>query len=120
MRPQRLFSGLLLTFLWLSPALHAAEEAFSPVQAAYLQAETRKADERFVSEVARITASPLPVVRRAMPPEGRITDPAARVIAAIEAQRKITVSEAQRGLIANAEQQRRSAITNARAVARKR
>lgn len=116
MRPPRLLALLFLIFSVAAPA----EEVFSPVQTAYLQAETRKADERFVADVARITASPVALVRRAMPREGRITDPAVRVIAAIEAQRHIVVSPEQKALISSAEQQRRSAIANARAAARQR
>lgn len=120
MRSPRLFLGLMTVLLLATTQASAVEEVFSPVQAAYFKSETLRADERFITEVARITASPVALVRKAMPTEGRITDPAARVIAAIEAQRKIVVSDVQRKQIAGAEQERRSAIALARVSARTR
>ena len=118
MRPPRLLPGLIAVLLLASVNARAAETPLGPVQAAYLRAETRKADDRFIAQVAHLTDSPEALVRQAMPPEGRITDPALRVMAAIEAQRKIRLSDEVRAQIVAAEGERRAAIAAARDKAR--
>jgi len=115
----RSLSCILSLLLAGTGVLHAAEPALTPVQVAYLNAETRKANEQFVTRVAQITGSPASVVSKAMPPEGRIADPAVRVISTLEAQRKQVLPDDMKTEIAAAERDRRAAIAAAREAAKK-
>ena len=98
----------------------APDAPLTPAQAAYFKAESRKADDRFVQEVARITQVPEASIRKTMPPDGRIVDPAARVIKALEHQRGQVLPDEIKAQINVAEAERRSALTAARAAAAKR
>ncbi|GAA5179463.1 hypothetical protein GCM10025771_21570 [Niveibacterium umoris] len=117
-------ASLALIALLAAVAAQAAEvppEApFTPAQAAYFKAETRKADDRFVSDVARITGSTEAAIRKAMPPEGRIANPAVRVVTTLEHQRGAEFSEEIRARVDAAEAERRKAVAAARDAARKR
>ena len=57
-------------------------------------------------------------VRAAMPAEGRITEPSARVAAGIEKQLGEPLSDEQKQAIAHADEERRSALAAARAAAK--
>ncbi|MCX9154921.1 hypothetical protein OPU71_02150 [Niveibacterium sp. 24ML] len=122
----RIVSQLLLSVaIALGAATGQASETppeapFTPAQAAYFKAESRKADERFVSDVARITGSSAAQVRKAMPPEGRIVNPAVRVVTTLEHQRGAEFSEQIRAEVDAAETTRRKAIAAAREAAHKR
>ncbi|WP_341677820.1 hypothetical protein [Niveibacterium sp. SC-1] len=98
--------------------LHAAEPALTPVQVAYLNAETRKANEQFAARVAQITGTTPAAISKLMPPEGRIADPAVRVISTLEAQRKETLPDEMKAQINAAERDRRAAIASAREAAK--
>ena len=116
---------LLLTVMALfgtgAAAVEAPPEApFTPAQAAYFKAESRKADDRFVLDVAHITGSTEAQVRKAMPPDGRIVNPAVRVVTTLEHQRGADFSEQVRTAVDAAESERRKAISVAREAARKR
>ncbi|MBL8476618.1 hypothetical protein [Methyloversatilis sp.] len=105
--------SLLACCCMLSPAI-----AQTPAQTAFLKAETRRIEDQFVRRIVDITRLPDAQVRSAMPAEGRITDPAARVVAAIEQQRGQPLSDAQKQAIAQADEERRSALVAARAAAK--
>ncbi len=94
--------------------------AQTPAQAAFLKAETRRVEDQFVRRVIDITRLPESQVRKAMPAEGRITDQAARVVAAIEQQRGQPLTDEQKQAIAQADEERRNALVAARAAARTR
>lgn len=115
---------LVLIALTLAGAARAAEvppEApFTPAQAAYFKSETRKADDRFVSEVAKITGSPEATIRKAMPAEGRIANPAVRVVTTLEHQRGAEFPDDIRAQVDAAEATRRKSVATAREAARKR
>ena len=105
--------SLLVCCCMLSPAV-----AQTPAQAAFLKAETRRIEDQFVRRVMDITRLPDAQVRAAMPAEGRITDPAARVVAVIEQQRGQPLSDEQKQAIAQADEARRNALVAARAAAK--
>jgi hypothetical protein len=97
-----------------------AADALTPGQVAYVEAQTRKADAHFVHTVAYLAGRPESVIRKAMPTEGRIADPAGRVIAVLEAERKEPLPEDLRNQITAAEAVRRMSIANAREAAARR
>jgi hypothetical protein len=99
----------------LSPAV-----AQTPAQATFLKAETRRIEDQFVRRVTDITQLSDAQIRAAMPAEGRITDPAARVVAVIEQQRGQPLSDAQKQAIAQADEERRQGLAAARAAAKTR
>lgn len=105
--------SLLACCCILSPAV-----AQTPAQTAFLKAETRRIDEQFVRRVVDITQLPAAQVRAAMPAEGRITEPSARVAAGIEKQLGEPLSDEQKQAIAQADEERRSALAAARAAAK--
>lgn len=117
------FCCLILASLVLATQAYAAElppEApFTPAQAAFFKAEARKADDRFVREVARITGSSEASIRKAMPAEGRISNPAVRVVTTLEHERGAEFPEAIRAQVDAAEAERRKAVAAAREAARR-
>ena len=110
-----LLSGMLAIF---SPVPGYAQQ-LTPAQMAYVKAETRKADHTFAVDVAKIVGVKPSDVTRAMPAKGRITDPAARVIAALEHQLGKPLDEAQKAAIIAADKQRRDHIMKVNADAAK-
>ena len=94
--------------------------AQTPAQATFLKAETRRVEDQFVRRVMDITRLPEREVRAAMPAQGRITDPAARVVAAIEQQRGQPLTDEQKQAIAQADEERRSALVAVREAAKNR
>ncbi|MEC5387599.1 hypothetical protein VVD49_17840 [Uliginosibacterium sp. H3] len=84
---QRLAShlGRLLLVGSLAAGIGAAQaQQLTPAQIAYVKAETRKADEAYVKDVAEIVGTRSSTVAKIMPEHGRITDPVARLIAGLE------------------------------------
>lgn len=119
---RNLLYRLILAAVAFAAPIHAAEvppEApFTPAQAAFFKAETRKADDRFVREVARITGSSEASIRKVMPAEGRIANPAVRIVTTLEHQRGAEFPEAIRAQVDAAEAERRKAVASAREAAR--
>ena len=74
----------------------------------------RRANDLFVKRVVAITSMPSDTVRQAIPPEGRITDPAARTVSAIEKFGGKPLSDEQKVAIRSAEEDRRQMIASAR------
>lgn len=94
-----------------------AQSVSTPAQAAFLKAETRKIDDRYLQRLADISSVPLAEVKTAIPLEGRLTDEVARSIAALEKLRGEPMSAAQKQSVASAEQERRNALAAARSAA---
>lgn len=91
-----------------------AASRLTPAQSAWLRAENRRADDLFVKRVVAITDMPADTVRRAIPAEGRITDPAARTVSAIEKFGGKPLNDDQKTAIRAAEEDRRQMISAAR------
>lgn len=94
--------------------------AQTPAQSAYLKAESARIQQAYVRQIARVTGMGDAQIRRAVPAEGRITDPAARVIAALEKERGEPLPETLRQAIVQADLERKSALAAARETARQR
>lgn len=108
----------LLLLIMLGGTVPAWADALplTPVQAAYLMAETRRAEDLFVQRVMRITGMPEAQVRRAVPGE-RITDTGTRVIAALEQARGQPLPEDQAAAIRAADEDRKQMLARAREAA---
>lgn len=89
----------------------------TPAQSAWLRAAIRRADDLFVTRVVAITRRSPEIVRRAIPAEGRITDPAARTVSAIEKFSGEPLDDEQKTAVRAAEEDRRQMISTARAQA---
>lgn len=92
--------------------------AHTPAQLAYIKSETRKANDHFVKQVAKITGATEPAVRRALPDEKRITDRVTRLVSALEKDLQKPLDEGQKAAIVAAEDERRVAVTAAQKNAR--
>lgn len=102
-----------------SAPANAATPALSPVQLAFLKAETKKANDLFVQRVAKIARASEAQVARALPDEKRITDRIARLISALEKDLKRTLSDDDKAAIAAAEEERKESLIAAREAAKK-
>ncbi|MEN9425896.1 MAG: hypothetical protein RLZZ220_245, partial [Pseudomonadota bacterium] len=78
-----LLAALLVLSLGLSPrpglAQSPAAPVLTPIQVAYLQAETRRIEEAFVQKVMLISGASREQVLRAIPAKGRLTDRLPRI-----------------------------------------
>lgn len=92
-----------------------AGPSLTPVQSAWLRAEIKRADTLFVKRVVAITDLPQDTVRQSIPAEGRITDPVARTVSALEKFSGKTLNDEQKTAIRAAEEDRRQMIAGARA-----
>lgn len=108
----------LLSSLLLFPLVATAEN-LTPAQSAYLKFESRKAEDAFVRKVARITNGSEALVRKALPAQGRITDPIPRLIESLERDLKRVLSDEQREAIRSADAEYRQALTQASVAASK-
>lgn len=97
----------------------AAGPVLTPAQSAWLGVEIRRANDLFVKRVVAITSMPPDTVRQAIPAEGRITDPAARTVSAIEKFGGKPLGDEQKTAVRAAEEDRRQMIAGARAQAGK-
>lgn len=97
----------------------AAGPVLTPAQSAWLGVEIRRANDLFVKRVVAITSMPPDTVRQAIPAEGRITDPAARTVSAIEKFGGKPLGDEQKTAVRAAEEDRRQMISDARAQAGK-
>lgn len=86
----------------------------SPSQAAFLQAENKRIEDYFVTNVARLVGISDERVRRSMPDERRITVAVERLIAALEMDLGQALSEEQKALIRTADEARRAALVRVR------
>ena len=97
-----------------SPGLAAppapAPVVLTPVQAAFIQAETRRIEESFVQKVVSITGARREQVLRAIPAKGRLTDRLARIYSSLERDLGAPLSDEQRALIFAADGERKQAL----------
>lgn len=109
---------LMLAAMWCfaTPimAQPAVQGQLSPSQAAFLQAENKRIEDYFVSQVASIVGISAERVRRAMPDERRITVAVSRLIAALEMDLGQALSDEQTSLILQADEERRAALVRVR------
>lgn len=98
-----------------SPALAAQPAASSPVvltpvQVAFIQAETRRIEEGFIQKVMSITGARRDQVLRAIPAKGRLTDRLARIFSSLERDLAAPLTDEQRALIFAADGERKQAL----------
>lgn len=106
-------AGILLAAVSAAPVLAqspGAQQALTPVQLAYLKAETKKANDSFVKQVAKTTGTTEAQVRRALPDEKRITDRLSRLISALEKDLKRPLTDEEKSSITAAEDERKKAL----------
>lgn len=97
-----------------------AEPPLSPSQAAFLKAELKRSEDTFVAELSRITGLPEAKVRKARPAKGRIVDPLARTMSALERELAQPLNDEQKAAIIAAEAVRKQTVEQAQAEAPKR
>ncbi len=95
----------------------AAQPAPTPAQLAFVKAETKKASDQFVKQVAKASGATEPQVRRALPNEKRITERIPRLISALEKDLKRALTDEQKAAIQSAEDERKKAISDAQQAA---
>ncbi|NMF90477.1 hypothetical protein [Aromatoleum petrolei] len=113
-------AGILLA-LPLAPSAMAQSgpsSAMDPARTASLSAASRRIEDHFVAEVARITGTTPARVRRAMPDERRITSTASRLISALEVDLGAPLTPEQQAEILDADQARKVSLMKAREAAR--
>lgn len=91
--------------------------AMNPAETAFVAAASRRIEDHFVLEVARITGTTPKQVRKAMPDEHRITSTAMRLIAALEVELGAPLSAEQQAEILEADRMRKQALAQAREAA---
>ncbi|WP_169256210.1 hypothetical protein [Aromatoleum toluvorans] len=120
-------SRAALLALWAVLASAAAPEAaaqpgpaaaMDPARTASLSAASRRIEDHFVAEVARIAGTTPDRVRRAMPDERRITSAASRLISALEVDLGAPLTPEQQTEILEADQARKLSLMKAREAAR--
>ncbi|KAB2970620.1 MAG: hypothetical protein F9K15_01235 [Zoogloea sp.] len=82
----------------------------TPVQAAFVQAETRRIEEGFIQKVMSVTGATREQVLRAIPAKGRLTDRLARIFSSIERDLKGPLTDEQKALIFAADGERKQAL----------
>lgn len=82
----------------------------TPVQAAFIQAETRRIDEGFVQKVMSITGARREQVLRAIPAKGRLTERLARIYSSLERDLGAPLSDEQKALLFAADGERKQAL----------
>ena len=87
-----------------------AAPVLTPIQVAYLQAETRRIEEAFVQKVMLISGASREQVLRAIPAKGRLTDRLPRIYNALERDLKAPLTDEQQGRIYAAEGERKQAL----------
>lgn len=121
--PTRLALVSLLIGIAVAPlpgafAQSAPAKAMSPAETAFVAAASRRIEDHFVGEVARITGTSPSLVRRAMPDERRITSTASRLISALEIELGAPLTPEQHAEILEADRMRKQALAQAREAAR--
>ncbi|WP_332671555.1 hypothetical protein [Aromatoleum sp.] len=114
-----LLSLLVLTLQPVPPVMGqpAGRAAMNPAETAFVAAASRRIEDHFVAEVARITGTTPRQVRKAMPDEHRITSTAMRLIAALEVELGTPLSAEQQAEILEADRMRKQALAQAREAA---
>lgn len=89
----------------------------NPVQAAFLQAETKRIEDAFVQKVMAIAGVSREQVLRAIPAKGRLTDRLARIYSSLERDLGAPLADEQKGRIFIAEEERKQALRDLPAIA---
>ena len=105
---RHLIGTLLCCALLAAPIVQAQQ--LTPAQVAFLKTETRKADEAYVKSVAQIVGARTSTVAKVMPENSRITDPVARLIAALEQALGKPLTDDQKAAIQAADMQRQKHV----------
>lgn len=119
-RTSRAAGVVLLCLCLLGGSAAIQAQQLTPAQIAYVKAETRKADEAYIKEVAGIVNLRTSAVAKVMPERSRIADPVARLIAGLEQSIGKALSDDQKAAIQEADLQRQKQIEWANVAARKR
>jgi hypothetical protein len=82
----------------------------TPVQAAFLHAETRRIEETFIQTVMGIAGASRDQVLRAIPAKGRLTDRLPRIYSSLERDLKMTLSDEQKARVFAADGERKQAL----------
>jgi len=83
-RWKRVAGGVVLCAGIALAPVAAQQVVLTPAQTAMLKREQVKAEDQYVSKVAKLAGVRERTVRQAIPDRARITDPVARVISALE------------------------------------
>lgn len=110
-----LLAALLVLSFGLAPRPGLAQSpppapVLTPIQVAFLQAETRRIEEAFVQKVMLITGASREQVLRAIPAKGRLTDRLPRIYNSLGRDLKAPLSDEQQGRIYAAEGERKQAL----------
>ncbi|MBS0368671.1 MAG: hypothetical protein JSS57_05670 [Proteobacteria bacterium] len=105
---------VVVSLLACGPAVLAAPPApavvLTPVQMAYLQAETRRIDETFIQKLMTISGASREQVIRAIPAKGRLTERMARIYSSLEYVLKVQLTPEQKALMFAADEERKQAL----------
>jgi hypothetical protein len=82
----------------------------TPVQAAFMHAETRRIEEAFIQTVMGIAGASRDQVLRAIPAKGRLTDRLPRIYSSLERDLKVTLSDEQKARVFAADGERKQAL----------
>ncbi|MBL8457982.1 hypothetical protein [Zoogloea sp.] len=93
-----------------APPVAPPTVVLTPVQAAFIQAETRRIEESFVQKVMSIAGARREQVLRAIPAKGRLTERLSRIYSSLERDLGAPLSDEQRALIFAADGERKQAL----------
>ncbi|WP_079435652.1 hypothetical protein [Zoogloea sp. LCSB751] len=115
-------AGLVVVSLAVClPTAFAAPPApavvLTPVQMAFLQAETRRIDETFIQKLMTIAGATREQVLRAIPAKGRLTERMARIYSSLEHDLKVQLTPEQKALMFAADEERKQALKDLPALA---
>ena len=82
----------------------------TPVQMAFMQAETRRIEETFVQKAMSVSGASREQVLRAIPAKGRLIDRLARIYSSLERDLKMPLTPEQKALIFAADEERKQAL----------
>lgn len=89
----------------------------TPVQMAFLQAETRRIDETFIQKLMTISGATREQAARAIPAKGRLTERMARIYSSLEYDLKVQLTPEQKALMFAADEERKQALKDLPALA---
>lgn len=98
----------------ITVAVPAVAQVYKPAQVAYLKAEIKRAQERFVEQAAAISGVTPGRIREWVPTDGRDVPPKVSVIPALERARGKPFTEDERKQLVAADQERFDAIDQAK------
>lgn len=96
--------------LQASVAAQPSAVLLTPVQMAFMQAETRRIEEAFVQKAMSVSGASREQVLRAIPAKGRLIDRLARIYSSLERDLKMPLTPEQKALIFAADEERKQAL----------